>query len=68
MGQWGQERSINNARFMPHVNTRGCFSEIKPHHNIDDVFLLSDGDDKDGAEKTLSRLKEKHIEQPYSLW
>lgn len=67
MSQWGTEKKVNKARFVPHVTTK-AFHKTTPNSLVDTIYLLDDGYNPGIAEMTLAILKENHVDRPYGEW
>ena len=66
MRQWGAPVHIDNATFLPLVDTPQ-FQPIDAAGKIEDIFMVEAHSPK-AAVKTLERLKRDYIGQPYSDW
>lgn len=67
MSQWGIERTVNGARFVPHVNSLP-FTPISLESAIASIVMLDDGGDMEVATRTSAELSESFFGKPYSIW
>lgn len=67
MSQWGMERIVNGARFIPLVDSQG-FEPARGRHPVADVILVDNGGDSTAAHSECSKLKETFCGKPYSAW
>ena len=72
MGQWGEEKIIEEVRFIPHVSTSNAFADIDITDNIDSVIII--GSDSMFEESTdherviLQEVENRYVGKPYSSW
>lgn len=67
MSQWGIERTVNGARFVPHVNSPP-FTPISVESAIESIALLDDGGDIEVTRRTSAELSKSFCGKPYSIW
>ena len=67
MSQWGTEKILNGARFVPLVDTM-AFRPVSYDSIINDVLIIDDGGQPDQALITLGELQSQYVGKPHCHW
>lgn len=67
MSQWGTEKKVNGATFIPDVET-DTFAPAHGFSLIGGVIMLDDGGDPQTAYDTEAKLIDKFVGRPYAEW
>lgn len=66
MSQWGSEKNINGALFVPHIASQTFM--LDSSDRINDIICVHDGDNKPAADEFLLSLKKQFVGRPYLDW
>lgn len=67
MSKWGQQRSIEGATFVPHVDTKP-FEDARPSDLVDAILMVDAGPNQDRAGEAKAKATVMHVGYTYSDW
>ena len=67
MSNWGDDRTINGCKFVPHVNSP-MWQEMTRSHYIGTVLYLGGGDDSKRVKMYQEVIKDRYTGQNYGCW
>lgn len=67
MSKWGQQRSIEGATFVPHVDGELCADALSSDL-VDAILMVDTGPNPDRAGEAKAKAIALHVGAPYSDW